>query len=43
MAYDQQICARLEPLTFYLPQKTLKEVSGYMLENTADLRRGLHL
>ena len=31
-AHDQQVCARLEPLTFYLPQKTPKEVNGYMLE-----------
>jgi hypothetical protein len=31
MAYDQQACARLEPLTFYLPGKTPKEVSGYTL------------
>jgi hypothetical protein len=33
MAYDQQACARLESLTFYLPEKTPKEVSAYTLEN----------
>jgi hypothetical protein len=32
MAYDQQVYTRLERLTFYLPEKTPKEVSGYTLE-----------
>ena len=26
LAYDQQVCARPEPLTFYLPGKPPKEV-----------------
>jgi hypothetical protein len=32
LAYDQQVCARPEPLTFYLPGKTPERGQGYTLE-----------
>ncbi len=34
LAYDQQVCARVEPLTFYLPEKTPERGQGYTLEKT---------
>jgi hypothetical protein len=32
MAYDQQVCARPETLTFYLPGKIPERGQGYTLE-----------